>query len=122
MTKENPTPEEVKLNAEYDVKLQGGALIILIKILANRVGGMMVAESLGKSIGMKLPANFKEEIAMLDSIGSAITDAAEKIFGKEYIKEILTSDPEAEAEEEEDEDEEDVDSPKPNAPAPKTVN
>lgn len=85
-----------KLNKEYEIKMQGGSLLVILKLLIDKLAGMSIALDLAEQIGVEVdPGEMKhlEELARaVDAIGHNLTADAVKIFGRDYIDKVLSGD------------------------------
>lgn len=80
---------EDRLNAEYRVSMQGGSIILLLKMISIEVSKMEVMREIGREIGEDMGVS-KSTIDALDAIGHNLMKDAEKIFGIEYLMNLLT--------------------------------
>lgn len=79
---------EEKLNKVYPVEIQGGSIIILLKILSTEVARMEVMAELSKASGVDLGVSDRL-MAALDAIGNNLMKDAEKIFGRDYLVKVF---------------------------------
>ena len=99
------TPSEKKLNKEYQITIQGGSILVLIKLLLDKVSGIEVALDMADKIGMKLDDETtqlaQESLKAVDAIGHNLMHEARKIFGDDYLHDLFCTDCKGAADKEE---------------------
>lgn len=79
-----------KLNKEYAITIQGGSLLLIIGMLASKAAQLDIVAQIAQDAGIK-NSDTATTLAVIDTIGSAISEQAVKIFGREYVAQILSN-------------------------------
>ena len=84
---ENAEDEEItkKLNADYNISIQGGSILLILRLLMEECAKMEVLMTLSKTADIEIPDMAKEKLDAFNAIGSNLMHDARKIFGEEYL-------------------------------------
>ena len=88
---ENAEDEEItkKLNADYNISIQGGSILLILRLLMEECAKMEVLMTLSKTADIEIPDMAKEKLDAFNAIGSNLMHDARKIFGEEYLEKLF---------------------------------
>lgn len=78
-----------KLNDEHLLRVQGGSILVILKLISDEVASLELLISSAESHDVDVPSIAHERLAALDAIGSNLFGDAKKIFGQEYLMNVL---------------------------------
>ena len=81
---------EKKLNAAYPIQMQGGAILLLIRIVSDKMERLLATEKLAEALGIDIPEEITEMMTAMNSVGSNLVQDAKVIFGHEYLDKLFT--------------------------------
>jgi hypothetical protein len=79
------------LNADYDIKMQGGSILLVLKLLASEISRFELTVALAEKMGVEVPPTEQEKINAMDAIGNNLMLDARRIFGEEYLHKVFSS-------------------------------
>lgn len=77
------------LNADYEIKMQGGSILIVLRALADEIARFEVIKKLAEKMGVDVPPVEQEKINAMEAIGHNLMVDAKKIFGVEYLNKVF---------------------------------
>lgn len=84
-----------KLNKAHDIKIQGGSIIVILKVLMDKIENIEAALRIAKNAGIEIDQNTiafsSEMITAIDAIGHNLMQDARNIFGHEYLERVFIS-------------------------------
>jgi hypothetical protein len=83
---------EKKLNKEYAVRMQGGSILMLIKLLSEKLEKLDMTVELAGQLDIEVPGEVTQIIAALDAVGRNLAIDAREIFGAEYLDKVFRDD------------------------------
>lgn len=88
---ESAEDEEItkKLNAEYNISIQGGSILLILRLLMEECAKMEFLMTLSKTADIEIPDIAEEKLDAFNAIGSNLMQDARKIFGEEYLEKLF---------------------------------
>lgn len=80
-----------KLNAEYNISIQGGSILMILRLLVEECAKMEFLMNLSEPLGIDVPDMAQEKLDAFNAIGSNLMQDARKIFGEEYLEKLFQS-------------------------------
>lgn len=78
-----------KLNAEYNISIQGGSILLILRLLVEECAKMEFLMTLSKTANIDIPDMAEEKLDAFNAIGSNLMQDARKIFGEEYLEKLF---------------------------------
>lgn len=78
-----------KLNAEYSISIQGGSILMILRLLVEECAKMEFLMNLSEPLGIDVPDMAQEKLDAFNAIGSNLMQDARKIFGEEYLEKLF---------------------------------
>jgi len=83
-----------KLNKSHTIQMQGGSIMLILKLLLDKQCGMesalILAEKLNMDIDPKMVADAKEMLRAVNAIGCNLMCDARDIFGEAYLEDMFS--------------------------------
>jgi hypothetical protein len=86
------------LNADHDLKMQGGSILLVLRVLASEISRFEITKELAERLGVDVPPLEQEKIDAMEAIGHNLMVDAKRIFGEEYLRKVFPIPGEEEAE------------------------
>lgn len=80
-----------KLNAEYTINIQGGSILMILRLLVEECAKMEFLMTLSKNVDIEIPDMAEEKLAAYNAMGSNLMQDARKIFGEEYLEKLFST-------------------------------
>jgi hypothetical protein len=85
---------EKKLNKEHSIKMQGGSILLVLRLLSSEIAKRETINALAEKMGVEVPKDEVDMIAALDAIGTNLMIDAKGIFEIEYLNKVFGRDEE----------------------------
>ena len=78
-----------KLNSEYNISIQGGSILMILRLLVEECAKIEFLMTLSKTADIDIPDMAEEKLDAFNAIGSNLMQDARKIFGDEYLEKLF---------------------------------
>jgi hypothetical protein len=78
-----------KLNSEYNISIQGGSILMILRLLVEECAKIEFLMTLSKTADIDIPDIAEEKLNAFNAIGSNLMQDARKIFGEEYLEKLF---------------------------------
>lgn len=77
-----------KLNTNFPVQMQGGALLVIIGMMAQKATQIEMVLQIAEAAGAETE-HLEEALLTLDEAGKSLSNQAVDIFGRDYVLKIV---------------------------------